>query len=622
MQPQEQSIESDAYYSSIPNTTGSPLRRTRRGNIVQQHLPSLYEKHDDVEDQDDTNNDDVFVSISTSSSNDDDDDDIKKKLRRKTLTKQSTHPKWTIPFLNQHSIRPTDIVSMMKSSFHKIPSQYKFICFIIWLLWKLGTVVFVLYMIYTTSDSNSTERDLLLRRQQDGNQHSQIPPLLRVLYTVTSFHEYDTERQGNRNTIQKEGSDRLMGLVLPVLNNSIHSLVNSNTNNGQQLPIIQVDVYLILAYPLLPHREALIRNTLLPGIVGIEIWDDAGPLGYTTNSTVLMENTNALARQHRYVIKDKLPYYDLFLSVEDDMRITDTQILHYLEMSNEINRRRRQEQNVTIQHNPKYNAADPKMIKLNEESALFFGPLTENQWNHLVPGFIRVEVLVNESQYTAQSIVDPIPILYPRKQKQGENDEELEEIHFDPKPCCHHLHQLSSRYINNNESIVPLTPKKDDIVVWETNITVLSVRQLPTFSENNTSIDSEYDWVVLLPGPDSSTERSFDNVVSDHRISGYWSGRDGAFGTNATEPNNTGESSHIIANQGGWMATQEQIMRFHNIINMNTTTNNWSNGTASTTNTTPPKQQQKALCQGSFLPPFDKPIYTSDGQESSKTVEL
>lgn len=68
-------------------------------------------------------------------------------------------------------------------------------------------------------------------------------------------------------------------------------------------------------------------------------------------------------------------------------------------------------------------------------------------------------------------------------------------------------------------------------------------------------------------------------------IGGYWSGREGAFGD---EDKPGGGRPDIIAQQGGWMATRAQILRMNN----------------------------EKLCMGSFIPPFDEPMYRKDGQES------
>jgi hypothetical protein len=67
-------------------------------------------------------------------------------------------------------------------------------------------------------------------------------------------------------------------------------------------------------------------------------------------------------------------------------------------------------------------------------------------------------------------------------------------------------------------------------------------------------------------------------------VGGYWSGRDGAWGD---DPRPTGGHPEFIAQQGGWMATREQLGRMNS-----------------------------GLCMGSFLPPFDAPVYFEDGQQS------
>jgi hypothetical protein len=60
----------------------------------------------------------------------------------------------------------------------------------------------------------------------------------------------------------------------------------------------------------------------------------------------------------------------------------------------------------------------------------------------------------------------------------------------------------------------------------------------------------------------------------------------------------------LIAQQGGWMATKEQILRW----NQQQDDDN-------------PSEDHPQLCQGTFLPPFDEPVYRQDGQESMN-VEL
>ena len=113
---------------------------------------------------------------------------------------------------------------------------------------------------------------------------------------------------------------------------------------------------------------------------------------------------------------------------------------------------------------------------------------------------------------------------------------------------------------------LPNMPHTRDVIIWETDVTGLSMRQLPG--------SSMLDWVVLLPGPGK-------NLEPQDLIGGYWSGRDGAFG-NMKKP--SPGMPKLIAQQGGWMATRDQILRLNS-----------------------------GLCMGSFLPPFDEPMYRKDG---------
>ena len=68
---------------------------------------------------------------------------------------------------------------------------------------------------------------------------------------------------------------------------------------------------------------------------------------------------------------------------------------------------------------------------------------------------------------------------------------------------------------------------------------------------------------------------------ADPVIGDYWSGRNGDFG-NMNRPR--GPQMQYVSNQGGWMATRQQILEWHTEI-----------------------------CMGGFLPPFDEPHYRFDG---------
>ena len=119
--------------------------------------------------------------------------------------------------------------------------------------------------------------------------------------------------------------------------------------------------------------------------------------------------------------------------------------------------------------------------------------------DRLVPGFVRVEVLLNRTVHGPQEQLDPISI---------DHDWDGAPYQFDPHYCCH-VHMEP-----NVET--PVKPDAEDVVVWETSIKALSVRQLPAGSDL-------LDWVVLLPGPGK-------RLSAADLMGGYWSGRDGAFG--------------------------------------------------------------------------------------------
>jgi hypothetical protein len=408
--------------------------------------------------------------------------------------------------LKKFAKRRFPFAQQIESAFHRIPPRLRVMLFLTWVLWKvILTLLFLRVMWAGWWQQQRGGQTSALATNGDATIQIASSPT-KILYIVTALAEYNN---GRRQTVQ--GSDRLKELLLPVLLDSLTTLV----------PLYHVDVYLILGYTLLPERRQMIRNQLPDG-VGLQVWDDATPLGYPDNQKQTMElNTRALSRQHRFVIKDKLMEYDLFLSFEDDMRITGQHVQHFLSMSAQL---KALHQNAPDEHVEE--ETDPK-------HQTFFGKMTKNQIKRLIPGFVRVEVLLGDSEH-AQSNPGPIPLHY--EIAHGE------ERHFDPSPCCNVPSPMKS----------PKGPQ--DVVIWETNVTALSLRQLPESS----------DWVVLLPGPGKGLD-------PQDFIGGYWSGRDGAFDVKPSAGH-----PRLVAQQGGWMATRDQILQFNS-----------------------------GLCQGSFLPPFE-----------------
>jgi hypothetical protein len=104
-------------------------------------------------------------------------------------------------------------------------------------------------------------------------------------------------------------ADRLANILLPVLSTVVQSLTMPRQDSSSSW---SVDVYLILGYKLLPHRYQLIQQSLPPG-VGLQVWDEAIPLGYDEGRPkkvhLLTPITRTLARQHRFVLKVSCTLY-------------------------------------------------------------------------------------------------------------------------------------------------------------------------------------------------------------------------------------------------------------------------------------------------------------------------
>jgi len=335
--------------------------------------------------------------------------------------------------------------------------------------------------------------DRLIRNDRNENR-------LKILYVVTTLSEYDS---GSRDTIR--GFDRLQETLIPVVRESVESMVQSG---------FDLDVVIISHYNM--TRRFLIKAALPPS-VGLQFWDNATPLGYKLEDSkhnYTQSITRALARQHRYLVKDKLAYYDFFVVFEDDMLITGDIVHNFMNVSDEISRLREK-------------APETKPDETNPFKN-FDGPLTKAQLQRMIPGIMRVEVLLDEEKYGTQTELDPVPIT------------DLPAV--DPIPCCHLRNPLT---VNRNR---PPDPKSDDLIMWETSITALGVRKMPE--------ESNLDWVLMQRGP---------RVSPPLHIGDYWSGRDGYFNTSDAKVRPDTRMSRYINNQGGWMASRKQLWEWDEI---------------------------------------------------------
>jgi hypothetical protein len=340
----------------------------------------------------------------------------------------------------------------------------------------------------------------------------QAPPM-RILHIVTALAEYNNGRRGT-----ERGEDRLQKVFIPVLASSVESMMADPYN-------YQVDVYLVLHFKLLPERRKLIEDALPDG-VGLQVWDEATPIAYDERKDDTMKPvTRGLARQHRFVIKDKIDHYDFFTVYEDDMRITGAHIAHFLEITNEIQK--------LVDAAPE-SLEDGLREPVPTKQQRFYGPMTKKQLKRMIPGMIRVEVLLDEKENPTQKDLDPIVIDHDMPIG---NSGDTQHVEFDPAPCCH---------VPPNLGKLPSSPEADQIMAWETGVKGAIVRELPT--EGSDSLD----WVILQPGPK--------RLPKDEFIGGYWAGRDGDYG-NLEQPG--AGDPQLIAQGGGWMLTREQILDVH-----------------------------------------------------------
>lgn len=304
---------------------------------------------------------------------------------------------------------------------------------------------------------------------------------LRILYLVTS--------SSSRN---KDGSNRFNSTIIPVLQNAIESFMAFGYS---------VDLYLILSYSLSDGIEKRIRS-ILPRSVGLEVWNDATPFDIPPGKEKrrMKQIPKALARQHRFVIKDKLFSYDFFIAMEDDMLVLGEHVQYHLQVTHRINKLRRE-------------APDTVPVSAGQVNTdMFHGNLTKTQMARLWPGFLRVEVLQEGNE--SQEELDEIPVL-------------LDGLWLNASRCCRMLDQP--------------VPSNQSLMIWETGAAGLSVREIPGIG-----------WVVLFQGPTYLPD-------DPAQITGYYPYAD----FNLTHIPVAIPSDKYMAQCGGWMATREQILELH-----------------------------------------------------------
>lgn len=182
-------------------------------------------------------------------------------------------------------------------------------CAVKCVLFLLVSVIFILIVLsygeeFTLSGlaNTSFEVDLVGSKGYEYEDTDNQPTSL--LYIVTSSAEFNNVRRGN---MKHHSKDRLMDLVVPVIKTSIMSMQNAG---------FKVDLYMIVSYNMTDERRAAILQHL-PEEVSLEVWSDAVPIDYDVGGRKsdtlhkVQAIPRGLARQHRFVVKDKLWDYDM-----------------------------------------------------------------------------------------------------------------------------------------------------------------------------------------------------------------------------------------------------------------------------------------------------------------------
>jgi hypothetical protein len=230
----------------------------------------------------------------------------------------------------------------------------------------------------------------------------------------------------------------------------------------------------------------------------------------------------------------------MFVCFEDDMLLRAEHVQQYVQLSNAIDRLK-QEAPLRLPEAPQ-----------TQQQALdnFEGPLSRHQLDRVIPGFIRVEVVRNATAFAKRTRPGRIPI-----------DDSISSSNnaIDPRACC--------------QRPAEALPLPSDLFLWETHLRALGIRKMPS--------GTNLDWVLLQRGG-NPYGLDYEDLIGD-----YWSGRGGDFNLTGivSEDSRPSPMESIYANnQGGWMATRQQLWQWHT-----------------------------RTCLGGFLPPFYEPTYPKDG---------
>ena len=300
-----------------------------------------------------------------------------------------------------------------------------------------------------------------------------------------------------------------------------------------------------------------------------------GP-SHVPDQRILKPHTRGLARQHRYVLKDKWEHYDMFVVMEDDMLLHGPHVEQHWQVTQDLYRLRQQAPPdpphvpLRYQHavalygtNASVIASSTPPPQYKKEPPLvlsYHGTMTQGMLQRTVPGLFRVEAALpgwNRSTSLAHFQDNwfphiPMNFTWPTSSSSSSSFSQPSSSLLDPSICCHVANETSNSHI-------PLAPNMTDLYYWETSLDALGIRFMPPLlQDDNATLSESLGWVLLLVG-------GSDETGVDHSIPDYWIGR----GRNPT----TGQplfpkrplttKGRYANNQGGWMATKRQLVEWH-----------------------------------------------------------
>eukprot|EP00550_Attheya_septentrionalis_P009809 CAMPEP_0198283676 /NCGR_PEP_ID=MMETSP1449-20131203/3247_1 /TAXON_ID=420275 /ORGANISM="Attheya septentrionalis, Strain CCMP2084" /LENGTH=540 /DNA_ID=CAMNT_0043980401 /DNA_START=200 /DNA_END=1818 /DNA_ORIENTATION=+ len=428
--------------------------------------------------------------------------------------------------------------------FLRLPKPLRLFFIIIFVLWKIIVGIFVIRTILI--HALTSRRKGILRIEKQISIHDTPTPIpIRVLYTITS------------------PSNRWEDWVLPVVQQSIQNMIKDPQH-------YHVDLFIILGYPLdRQHKKNIQKN--LPEGTGLQFWS-IDEQDSVENDSENQDKLLALARHHRYVIKDNLEDYDFFLAMQDDIHVTATHMTQFRRLSQSFQKMaaeaasKEEAKETTAVARQLDNYAHPHQMN-------FYGDMSSKQLDRLLPGFLRVKLLTQydeeqkEGGETSERLIVKADPYFENYSQPDQEQPDVMERHFDPEPCCHFTHTLSGA----DPQLLPISPHMDDVGFWDTHIEALGVRQLPLNKEG-------LDWITLQPkyfDDMKSQEKHKGSSPDDTFIGAFWSGRNGTVANaDAAIPPTQFTQAPL---QGGWMASREQILQWNN---------------------------DDTKCQGNLLPPF------------------